>query len=223
MGRYKIAADQTARGLGARTRGGCVPDEPGQRAQGLGHLDAAADTYREALAIEPADTVALNNLANLLTNKGARTEAIECYQRALVQKPDDPVIHNNLGNAMAAQGRSNRRWRCVARWLSSRITWRPLQFCEFACGTGQLDAAIARYRHSLALCPSHLSARNNLGSALRQTARFAEAIDCYQQLLARRPDNAEAHSNLGRVFMLQGRLDEAVARYEHALVLKQLS
>jgi protein O-GlcNAc transferase len=188
----------------------------------LGRVTDAAAAYRQALELEPADAVALNNLGNLLRAEGRLDEAIDCFHRALAHKPEDPVVHNNLGNALAAQG----RWVEAARLYDRALALRPdyaeahYNLANLLVDEGQLDAAIARYRQALALRPDHPAARLNLGAALRQAGRFGEAIACYEAVLAGDPDSAEAHSNLGRVFMLQGRLDMAGDCYDRALALK---
>jgi Flp pilus assembly protein TadD len=51
----------------------------------------------------------------------------------------------------------------------------------------------------LTIDPAHADAHNNLGVALRDLGRPAEAEQSYREALRLRPNYAEAHNNLGMV------------------------
>ena len=61
---------------------------------------------------------------------------------------------------------------------------------------------------------------NNLGTALQQAGRHAEAVTHHQRAISLMPDYAPAYNNLGASLRAAGRLEEAVAAYRQALVLK---
>jgi Flp pilus assembly protein TadD len=60
-------------------------------------------------------------------------------------------------------------------------------------------------------------AHNNLGVALSDQGRFAEAVAQYTEGLKIKPDDALARNNLGFALLRLGRLDEAIAWYTAAL------
>lgn len=60
----------------------------------------------------------------------------------------------------------------------------------------------------------------NLGAALTEEKRYAEAEDHYSKALRLEPGLFLAHSNLAGVLAKQGRLDEAIAHYREVLVLR---
>jgi tetratricopeptide (TPR) repeat protein len=60
-------------------------------------------------------------------------------------------------------------------------------------------------------------AHNNLGVALSDRGRFAEAVAQYTEGLKIKPDDALARNNLGFALLRLGRLDEAIASYTAAL------
>ena len=58
---------------------------------------------------------------------------------------------------------------------------------------------------------------NNLGTALQEEGRAAEAVERYQRALAFDADYAPALNNLGTALRAAGRVDEAVKVYGQAL------
>jgi hypothetical protein len=60
---------------------------------------------------------------------------------------------------------------------------------------------------------------NNLGLALADLGRHAEAEESYREALRLDPGYAEAHANLGSLYKDQGKLEEALACYQAALWL----
>jgi protein O-mannosyl-transferase len=81
------------------------------------------------------------------------------------------------------------------------------------------DEAI--WRDTAARVPGNDRARSNLGNALDDEGRTAEAMAQYEEVLRLKPDLAEAHSNLGNLLAkTPGRTPEAIAEYEAAVRLK---
>lgn len=76
----------------------------------------------------------------------------------------------------------------------------------------QLPAAIDSYGRALQLEPQLDIAQFNLGTALEESGRHAEAIACYDRILARQPNFA---AQLGRAnsLLALGRAEEAIAAY----------
>jgi predicted TPR repeat methyltransferase len=73
---------------------------------------------------------------------------------------------------------------------------------------------------ALALKPDYPEAHNNLGSALKDRGKLADAVVSYERALALKPDFAEVHNNLGSALEAEGKLAQAAAHYERALALK---
>jgi tetratricopeptide (TPR) repeat protein len=67
--------------------------------------------------------------------------------------------------------------------------------------------------------PTAWLARNNLGKALYQDGRPAEAIEQFRQAVALEPDSPEAHANLGNCLQAQGLGDDARHEYLAALAI----
>jgi tetratricopeptide (TPR) repeat protein len=79
---------------------------------------------------------------------------------------------------------------------------------------------VASYERALALRSDSFAAHSNLGSALREQGKLADAVTSYQRALALRPDCAEVHGNLGHLLCDQGKFADAAESYERAIVLK---
>ena len=72
----------------------------------------------------------------------------------------------------------------------------------------------------MALQPDFSEAHNNLGNALLNTGRSAEAIEQYREAVLSHPDYVEAYNGLGAALLAAGRPQEAVEQYQQALRLK---
>ena len=67
--------------------------------------------------------------------------------------------------------------------------------------------------------PSDPVLRNNLGNALKDAGRLAEADASYRKAIEQRPEFADAHSSLGCVLHAMGRFSEAEKNLRTALTL----
>ena len=88
-------------------------------------------------------------------------------------------------------------------------------------GQGRLAEAVPHYREALRIRPFyHLDAAYQLGLALMQLGRDAEAVEQFTRLLAVDPGRFEAHVNLGVLLARQGRAEESLAHYREAVRLR---
>ena len=85
---------------------------------------------------------------------------------------------------------------------------------------GKNDVAVDLITKSLAIKPDFAEAHSDLGNALKDLGRPAEAVASFRRALALRPDPAETHCNLGTAFAELGKLDAAIASCRQALALK---
>jgi protein O-GlcNAc transferase len=72
----------------------------------------------------------------------------------------------------------------------------------------------------LRLDPDYADAHYNLGNALRELARPADALVAYERACALRPDWPAAHCNRGLALASQGREALAESAYRNALSLQ---
>jgi tetratricopeptide (TPR) repeat protein len=71
---------------------------------GADQIDAAVESYRTALAIDPGSVFILVNLGRLLRRISRLSEAVECFTRALALHPESPEMRTYLADTLALAG-----------------------------------------------------------------------------------------------------------------------
>jgi tetratricopeptide (TPR) repeat protein len=175
--------------------------------------------WRRAMARTSINSIALNNLAQALCQKGEFAEAVRLCKQALEMDPNFAVAHVNLGIAYHKQGELEE---AVAEYHKALRIKPDYMGAYYNLGLalvkeGKLDEAIAQYRSALAINPDYEDASYNLANALVKVGKLDEAIAQYRQALQTNPDDAEARNNLGVVLSDQGRWEDAIAQYQEAL------
>ena len=89
-----------------------------------------------------------------------------------------------------------------------------------ACQTRRTKRGVELIKKAIGLNPQVAEAQNNLGNALRDLKRPAEALASYDKAIALKPDYAEAYNNRGSALMKIKRPEEALASYDRAIALK---
>jgi tetratricopeptide (TPR) repeat protein len=135
----------------------------------------------------PAATLSVLGIVLIQNDKDARGPTEVFLREAQQRHPNDFWLNDNL------------RW-----FFSAMRPNRPEEAVRFATV-------------AVALRPGSPLAHVNLGNALKDKGRVADAIAEYKQALALDPKSAPAHNNLGNVLTDNGRGDEAIAEYKRAI------
>jgi len=85
--------------------------------------------------------------------------------------------------------------------------------------SGNLPAAIAGFRASLADDPAYSDAAHGLMHALKAAGQFDEAVVIAHNLIAADPDDVLAHTSLSILYQLLGKIPEAEAAAMRAKLL----
>ena len=85
---------------------------------------------------------------------------------------------------------------------------------------GQVDDAIAHYRHALQLQPNWWDAEYNLGTALLSKGEVDEAIVHSEKAVTMQPNDPDAQVALGSALLEKKRIDEAIMHYQQALAMR---
>ncbi len=80
--------------------------------------------------------------------------------------------------------------------------------------------SIRLFQHAVDVTERNHVAHNNLGVALRQDGRAAEAVGEFRTALEIRPQDAEVQDNLGEALLTVGSVNEAIPPIQEALRLK---
>ncbi len=186
----------------------------GARAEALAALE-------QALAVDPLNADAHNNLGNAALDLGDQPRAIAHYRAALAARPDHAEGHYNLGNAYAATGGTAEAIASFGRAIALRADHAGAHnnLGNALRAEGRIEEALESYRRAIALRPDEVGARHNLAMTLISIHRPAEAAALLTDIVARDPDHAEAANNLGGALLALDRLEEAVDAFARAVAI----
>ena len=197
--------------------------------QQRGELAAAERSYRDALALAPADFNALHMLGVVKLQQHEHGEAVALIERAVAVSAGDAAAHSNLGLALQGAGRHDAALAAIER----AIALRP-DFAEALCNRGLLlqalgrrGEAVADFERALALDPTRAELLSNLGNAQIEQRRYEDAAATFARLCALSPDYdwADGYLLLARrhacdwagTDALIARVEARVARGERAI------
>jgi tetratricopeptide (TPR) repeat protein len=154
-----------------------------------GHYDAALHAFDEALAREPAGSLAnadvYFDMGIAHRDQGDLRRAAIAYRRALSLRSDFWEAHSNLGVVLHDQGK--------------------------------LEEAIAEYRSAKRLKPDEASVRNNLGNTLCDKEDFDSAITEFKDLYRQSPEWEGGHNCLARAYMSKRDYPSAIRELQAAI------
>ena len=178
--------------------------------------------WLHALACNPDNFVAHENLGSALDLKGQIGEAITRHRRAVELKPDYEIALNNLGLDLYLTGKGSEAIPHFQKALELKPHYAQAHnnLANVLLQTGQFDDAIVHFRQALESKPDFAGAEANLGNALFQTGRVANAIVHYERAVEIQPGYAKAHANLANALLQTGRAREAVAHLQTAVALQ---
>jgi Tfp pilus assembly protein PilF len=198
-------------------------------------------TLRSALPIPPASRK--GQIESWMSEALARIRAgdtrgaEELYWRVLGEDPDHPQALYQLGEIEALRQNNEHAAGLIERAISIKED-EPKYHYALGCvlqSSGQLSAAIDRYRRTLALAPSHVAARINLGCLLQHQSEqefsrsgrdegfgargLDEAMSHFRAAAELAPQHPDGWINLGYAMARRRDFSSAVDCYDRALVI----
>ena len=166
-----------------------------------GRLDESYAEYLVMLLLDPLNAEVHARLAQIELQRGAFVKAVALARRAVIQDPDHMQARYALGQALLRSGATDEGRSEIAEYArrqseqeDSERQQRDLgalnERALALAGAGQMDDAIDLLRQAIDLDPSGM-AHTNLGLALMEAGRVAEAIDSFETA-ARVVEDAEA-------------------------------
>ena len=182
----------------------------------------AEQTLVRALALEPRDLSALQNLAEVRRRLGRVDEAEAGYRAVLAIDSDYALAHAGLGHMLAAVGRHEEGLEHLTRavTLQPGLSIAPALYVQMAIAArelGRLDDAEAHLLRAIALRPQDRGPHLELAVLYALQGRHAEAEaqrHKARELLAGDPAALHTYAESLRKEL---RLEEAIATYEEAL------
>lgn len=199
--------------------------DSGLRHQQAGRLADAETIYRQILAREPNQHLALHLLGVIARRSGHLAAAADLFQRAIESGPGIAGYHVNLGNTLRDLGRLDEANKCYRDAISIDPNF-ALAYYNLGDtliemeDLGALDESIAASREAIRLKPDYAEAHSNLGIALRRKGNLDESIVQYRKALELKPAYAEVHNNQGNLYQDGGSLRDAVAAYRQAIAIR---
>ena len=177
--------------------------------------------YRAAIAVQPRNVSAWNNLGNALHTLGQLSAAITAYREAIRLDPKFAVTYSNLGNAL----RDSKDSPGALAAFKEAVRLDP----NYALGRNNLantlqDArdlpgAIAAFKEAIRLKPDFARAYSNLASALFESGDLKGALAACNEAIRLDPTDAPSHANLGSALRESGDLKGALVAYKDAIRL----
>ncbi|HWZ70528.1 MAG TPA: tetratricopeptide repeat protein [Casimicrobiaceae bacterium] len=170
----------------------------GVLANRTGHVDAAVDLVRRAIANAPHAAEYYSNLGVMLTSQGRLDDAAAACREALGRYPDLPEAHYNLGNALQAAGQLEAAQSSYQQALSRKPDYPQAHnnLGNVLSALGSPAAAAQAYGEAVRLNPDYAPARSNLANALRNLGHLDEALTQHRRAVESAPTVPEIRSNM---------------------------
>jgi len=164
---------------------------------------AAIEALQRAVALKPDDAVAQYRLGQLYLQDGHAFMAVEHLKQALFYTPNDRATLYNLMLALRKAGRAEDTKPIEKRLAELQQQSDRASAVGFAASdlnsegiqlerSGDIRAALAKYRAALDLDPTGFGFRLNYALALCRLGRWQDGIVELREVLRLDPDNADA-------------------------------
>jgi Tfp pilus assembly protein PilF len=194
-----------------------APNTPGivaEEAQPVPHAPAAVAGSRNDAPV-PAEP-------DNVFKPGDLGQALEHYREALAEKPADPELLNNIGQILVAMNRPAE----AVPFLEKAVEAEPFSIAarfDLAAAyarCGKLQDAVEQYETLVRSGSADIRVHHNLGLALRQLGRNAEAAAAFERATAMAPDKSPGWLGLALSLEADGRSSEAAVALERYLALE---
>ncbi len=184
---------------------------------------AEAETaYRQALAAEPHNALALHQLGTLAMDTGQLEQAAELLAAAVKADDSQPAYHANYAVCCRQLNRTAEAEAALRRAIEvdARMPQLYAMLGNLLQGERRMAEAVECFRHVVQLAPQMADAHFDLGVVLQMSGHADEAAASYEAALKLDPKHVLTHVNLGTLRKRQGKLDRAIAHFQQALAVQ---
>jgi predicted TPR repeat methyltransferase len=181
--------------------------------------EAAVNSYRRALVLEPEYVDALNNLGSSLHNLGNYQEAIDCYRKVIQLADQDADALFNMGNSLMELG----DYEAAADNYQASIDLQPayakahLLLGDALRNQGKIGPATQSYRNALGVDPQMVDAYAKIGGIYQIMQEYDAAIPWYRDAVKLQPDYIAARQALASLLLRVGKREEAIDAFKVCL------
>lgn len=175
--------------------------ELGATHHALGRLEAAEESFRQAVAVDPNSTEGWSNLGETLRSLGRLKDAEKCLRRAIAVDPGFADAHYNLAACLSTMGKRDEAIAAFKRTIAIRpdSDRAHLDLGRIYLDLTRFGDAVEHLNRVAELKPDSPSEVHNLlGFALMQSGRDLAAVDAFRRAIALAPDNGVPWGNLTR-------------------------
>ena len=164
----------------------------------FGDYLAAAEHWRQTVALKPDFAFGYNNLATLYNHLGRDMESIDLYLKAIALRADEPEFHYNLANVL-----SMHRFAVAAKftWAMPKVFHQSIEHYRAA---RSLQPANREYAEAVAthyVMAKHFEVKDWADEALKDWQFCLDAAEAPS-------DRARALTSMARIYMRQKGLPE---------------
>lgn len=156
--------------------------------------EAAAESFRRAVQLDPQLVLAHHNLGNALTQMGYLEEATIAYRRALELQPDFAETHVTLARTLERMGSPQQAFEHYRRAIEIDPDYADpyVELGRMASEQGDPQGAVTLLERALEIEPVNGWAQLRLARALLELGDRARALEHYQQVLRIDPGHEES-------------------------------
>ncbi len=185
-----------------------------------GHFDEAARDLRDDLKVQPDSLDAHMLYGYVLLRQNKYAEALPHLELVAKQTPNDPVLHDNLGVTYLQLQRPAD----AAAQFKSVLAHAPKDkaaLAGLAQATGQTipsGQSVSDLQKAVSVHPT-AAGYEDLGDALQNAGKAADAADAFRKAADMEPKNSEAWLLAGALYEQAGQNNKAIPALQQVLTL----
>jgi len=187
----------------------------------LKNYEEAEEALKQAIRLEPDDTIAGLKLGIVYILLGRKEDAEEALKQAIHFNPDDAEAYLKLGIIY-----TNLRCYEEAKEKFKQAIQLDPDYAEAYLKLGVIYILLEQdkkaeeiFKKVIHLNPNDAELRIKLGAIYTALGQNEEAIEAYKQAIRLNPDYAEAYLKLGMVYSRLEHYEEAIEAYKQAIRL----